>query len=97
MYATIRRYSADSEAVDEARPNLQGLGQMMRQLPGFVAYYFVETNDGLATITITEDEAGGGESIRRAADWVQNNMPRTGAAMGAPQITQGQVLLDERR
>ena len=30
----------------------------MRQTPGFVAYYFLETDDGIATITITEDEAG---------------------------------------
>lgn len=97
MYATIRRYSAGSEAVDEARPNLRNLGQAMRQIPGFVAYCFIETKDGLATVAITENEAGGAESIRRAADWVRETMPRTGAAMGSPQITQGQVLLDETR
>ena len=28
----------------------------MRQTPGFVAYYFLDTADGVATITITEDE-----------------------------------------
>ena len=58
----------------EARPKLQHLEQTMRGTPGFVAYYFLETDDGIATITITEDEAGTTESMSRAANWVQQNL-----------------------
>jgi hypothetical protein len=39
----------------------------MRRIPGFAAYYFIETGDGLTTITVTEDEAGTAESMRMAA------------------------------
>ena len=55
MHAVIRTYAAAPEVVAEARPKLADLEQTMRRLPGFVAYYFIETADGLATVTVTED------------------------------------------
>lgn len=57
----------------------------MRGTPGFVAYYFAQTDDGLATVTITDDERRGTESMGRAADWVTQNLPN--AALGAPEVT----------
>jgi len=69
MHAVIRKYTAGSEVLDQARPKLAHLEQTMRQTPGFVAYYFLETDDGIATITITEDETGTQESMGRAANW----------------------------
>jgi hypothetical protein len=69
----------------------------MRQTPGFVAYYFLETDNGIATITITEDETGTQESMGRAAAWVRENMPQTGSSMGAPEVTTGQVLMSATR
>jgi hypothetical protein len=62
-----------------------------------VAYYFLDTGDGIATITVTEDEAGTQESMGRAADWVRQNMPQTGASMGTPEVTKGQVLMSATR
>src|SRR5215212_12075554 len=97
MHVVVRKYTAGSEVLEEARPKLQHLEQTMRQTPGFVAYYFLETEDGLATITITEDEAGTQESMSRAANWVQQNLPQTRDSMGALQVTTGQVLLSTTR
>jgi hypothetical protein len=69
--------------------------QTMRQTPGFVAYYLFDTADGLATVTVTEDEAGTTESMGRAASWVKQNMPN--GMLGAPEVTQGQMLINATR
>ena len=96
MHAVIRKYTASPDVLDEARPKLAQLEQTMRQTPGFVAYYFLETEDGIATITITEDEAGTQESMGRAANWVQQNLQNP-ASLGPPQVTRGQALISATR
>ena len=68
----------------------------MRGTPGFVAYSFLETEDGVATITITEEETGTTESMRRAATWVQQNL-ESREPVGRPELTTGQVLLSATR
>jgi hypothetical protein len=96
MHAVVRKYTASSDVIEEARPKLQHLEQTMRDTPGFVAYYFLETDDGVATITITEEEAGTPESMSRAANWVQQNL-ESRASLGSPEVTTGQVLLNATR
>src|SRR5687767_596044 len=96
MHAVVRKYTASPDVVAEARPKMQHLEQTMRGTPGFVAYYFLETDDGVATITITEDETGTTESMSRAANWVQQNLDSR-ASLGAPEVTTGQVLISATR
>jgi hypothetical protein len=82
--------------VDEARGKLHHLEQTMRGVPGFVAYYFLETPDGVATITIADDEAGTTESMARAATWVQENL-ESAASLSQPEVTSGDVLISAAR
>ena len=96
MHAVIRKYTAPPDVVEEARPKLAQLEQIMRQTPGFVAYYFLETDNGITTITITEDEAGTTESMSRAADWVRKNLDSR-ASLGSPEVTTGEVLISATR
>jgi hypothetical protein len=96
MHAVIRKYSGARGVVDEARDKLDHLEQTMRATPGFVAYYFLETADGVATITITEDETGTTESMSRAANWVQQNL-ESRDQLGRPEVTTGQVLVSATR
>ena len=96
MHAVIRKYTHPADVLTEARPKLGHLEQTMRGTPGFVAYYFLETDDGITTITITEDEAGTTESMSRAANWVQQNLDSR-ASLGSPEVTTGQVLLSATR
>ena len=96
MHAVIRRYIASQDVLDEARPRLELLARTMRETPGFVAYYFIRTDDGLATITVTEDEAGTTESMARAANWVRANLQRRGS-LGAPEVTVGEILMNTDR
>jgi hypothetical protein len=96
MHAVIRKYTSSPEVLAEARPKLAQLEQTMRGTPGFVAYYFLETDDGITTITVTEDESGTTESMGRAAKWVQDNL-QARDALGAPEVTKGQVHLSANR
>ena len=96
MHAVIRKYTGSREVVEEARPKLGHLEQTMRGVPGFVAYYFLETDDGVATITITDDEAGTTESMGRAANWVQQNL-ESRDSLGSPEVITGQVLISTTR
>jgi hypothetical protein len=96
MHAVIRQYTATPNVVAEARPKFADLEQTMRQTPGFVAYYLLETDDGLATVTITDEKAGATESMGRAAHWVEQNLQSRGA-MSAPVATQGQMLINATR
>jgi hypothetical protein len=95
MHAVIRKYTAGPDIAAEARPKMQHLEQTMRQTPGFVAYYFLETDDGIATITITEDETGTQESMGRAANWVRQNLPNSN--LGAPEVIRGDVQIAATR
>jgi quinol monooxygenase YgiN len=95
MHVVIRKYSAGPEVAADARPKLPDLEQTMRQTPGFVAYDFLETEDGIATITITEDEAGTQESMSRAANWVQQHLSNSG--LGSPQVIRGETLINATR
>ena len=96
MHAVVRKYTASPDVVAEARPKMPHLEQTMRGTPGFVAYYFLETDKGITTITITEDETGTTESMSRAANWVQQNL-ESRDQLGSPEVTTGQVLLSATR
>jgi len=97
MHVVVRKYTAGPEVAEEmrAQSKVDHLEQTMRQTPGFVAYYFLETEDGLATITVTEDEAGTTESMGRAANWVQQNLPNSN--LGAPEVIRGETLINATR
>lgn len=92
MHAVIRKYSGSRDVVEEARSKFGLLEQTMRGVPGFVAYYFLETDDGVTTITIAEDEAGTTESMGRAAQWVKDNL-QNAAQLGAPEVITGKALI----
>lgn len=95
MQLVIRKYVTPPAYIEQVRPKLAHLEETMRALPGFVAYYFVESEDGITTITITEDEVGTVESMGRAASWMQEHTPED--LPGAPEVTQGHILLSATR
>ena len=95
MHVVIRKYATSPEYIDQTRPKLAHLEETMRGLPGFVAYHFVETEDGITTITITEDETGTAESMGRAITWMRENTPED--LLGAPEVTEGLTLISATR
>jgi hypothetical protein len=90
MYAVIRQYLGASQLFDELARREQDVRQVLQGVPGFVAYYLMRSDDGGASITICQDQAGTAESTRRASEWVRQNVP---AAIGnPPEVTEGEVL-----
>ena len=91
MHAVVRRYTGASALNDLLAQRQQEVEDLLRGVPGFVAYYAVRSGDGLATITVCEDPAGTQESTRRAGEWVRQNF--AGAAAVSPEVTEGEVFL----
>ena len=101
MYATVRRYEGVTDAEEAGRRVSEGFVSILREMPGFVAYYWVDAGDGVmvstsifedeeATAAIFEDQEGVEESNRRAAEWVRENLAEL--LPNPPQITAGKVV-----
>jgi hypothetical protein len=91
MHVVVRRYRGASALNDLLAQRSQEVEQLLRDVPGFAAYYAIRAGDELATVTVCEDQAGTQESSRRAAEWVRQNL--TGASVGAPEITEGEAFI----
>ena len=95
MHAVIRRYSGASALNDIMAERSHEVEELLREVPGFVAYYAVRNGDELATVTVCDDQAGTRESSRRAAEWVKQNA--AGTNVGAPEITEGEAFIQFSR
>ncbi|MEU6298884.1 hypothetical protein [Streptomyces erythrochromogenes] len=91
MYAVIRRYEGVTDPGEAGRLVDEGFVTLLRRVPGFVAYYWVDAGDGVMVSTsVFEDRAGADESVVWAADFVRENL----AALlpNPPQVTAGRVV-----
>ncbi len=89
MYGVIRKYTFDPKANAEINPKVYELFvPVLRKVPGFVAYYWLNTDDGGASLTLFQDKAGGEASIRAAAAFVEQHVA---SLVGRPDIIQGEV------
>jgi hypothetical protein len=96
MYATVRRYEGVSDPGDAARRVNEGFVPLISEIPGFVAYYWVDAGDNVMVSTsVFEDETGEVESNRRAADWVRENL--ASVLPNPPQIAAGQIVAHSAR
>jgi quinol monooxygenase YgiN len=96
MYATIRRYEGVPDPREVARQVNEGFVPLISQLPGFLAYYWVDAGGSVMVSTsIFENQADAEESNRRAADWIRQNI----AALlpKPPQITVGEVVAQKAK
>jgi hypothetical protein len=92
MYATVRRYDGVTNPREAGKRVNDSFVPLISQLPGFVAYFWVDAGGGVMFSTsVFQDKDSAQESDRKAADWLrQNNMA---AVMPNPaQITAGEVV-----
>ena len=69
----------------------EGFVPLISQIPGFVAYYWVDAGSGVMISTsVFQDQASAEESNRRAADYVRQNL--VSLLPNPPQITAGEVV-----
>jgi len=91
MYATVRRYEGVTNPSEAARRVNEGFVPLISQIPGFVAYYWVDAGGGVMISTsVFQDQASAEESNRRAADYVRQNL--VSVLPNPPQITAGEVV-----
>ena len=91
MYATVRRYEGVTDPKEAGREVEEGFIPIISEVPGFVAYYWVDAGDGvMVSMSVYEDQSGAEESIRRAADYVQEHM--ASLLPNAPQVAAGEVV-----
>jgi hypothetical protein len=92
-YAAVRRsrFAPGVSADVVARVVREGFAPIVAGVPGFVAYYVVDTGQGgHLTISIFSDPSGPAESSRRSADWVPQAL--AGLAEGpAEVVAEGEV------
>jgi hypothetical protein len=91
MYGTVRRYEGVTDAAEAGRRVAEGFVPLIKQIPGFVAYYWVDAGGGvMASTSVFEDRAGAEESTEKAADWVRENI--ASLLPNPPQVTAGEVV-----
>ncbi|MEW2588222.1 hypothetical protein [Streptomyces virginiae] len=91
MYAVIRRYEGVTDPAEAGRLVDEGFVPILRRVPGFVAYYWVDAGGGVMVSTsVFEDRAGADESVVKAADFVRENLASLLPA--PPQVTAGEVV-----
>ncbi len=90
MYAVTRHYRFDPRSAREIGRRIQeGFVPLIRQVPGFVAYYWYETGPGAGTsLTVFEDEARAEASVALAAGFVLAELEDL---MGEPEVSRGPV------
>lgn len=93
MYAAIRRGKANPGSVPELARRLQeGQVPLFRNLPGFVAYYFVNLgNDEGQSISVFETQEAAKEANRLAVDWLRQNL--ADIMLSPVQPSEGEVLI----
>ncbi|MEV4560681.1 hypothetical protein AB0K51_27300 [Kitasatospora sp. NPDC049285] len=91
MYAAVRRYQGVTDPAEAGRRVAEGFVPLLREVPGFVAYYWIDAGDGVMISTsVFEDQAGAEESVQKAAEFVRDNL--ASLLPHPPQVTAGQVV-----
>jgi hypothetical protein len=91
MYAVVRKFNR-MRSVDEAgRRAADGLGPILKQSPGFVAYYVVRFGDEMGgSITLFETREAAQEAHQKALGWIKANLADLTNA--EPEVMSGEVL-----
>jgi hypothetical protein len=92
MYVSIRQYNGRNVA-EFSRRVQEGFVPIVRQVPGFLAWYLVDGGGGaLFTITMCDERAGVDASVSAAADWVEDNV--ADLVEGSPAVINGEVRVE---
>jgi hypothetical protein len=91
MYATVRRYEGVTDTHEVARLVNEGFLPIIREIPGFVDYYFGDAGDGaMISTSIFEHPSGEEESNWRAGQFVGQHL--SPLMPNPPHITAGEVV-----
>jgi hypothetical protein len=89
MYASIREYTTKDNA-EVARRAQEGFVPIVREIPGFSAYYMVDGGDKFFTVTVAEEQSAVEESANKAREWVAENAAEL--VEGLAVVTNGEIV-----
>ncbi|WP_202051919.1 hypothetical protein [Candidatus Methylomicrobium oryzae] len=96
MYATVRRYEGVTNPSEAGLRVSEDFVPVISQIPGFVAYYWVDAGGSVMISTsVFQDKAGAEESSRKAVDWVRQNL--ASLLPNPPQVTSGEVVAHQAK
>ena len=91
MYATVRRYEGVTNPTEAGRKVTETFLPVISEIPGFVAYYWVDAGSGVMISTsVFQNKAGAEESNRKAATVVRESL--ASLLPNPPQVTAGEVV-----
>jgi hypothetical protein len=93
MFVVIRKYAAGARADEVARRVGEGLVPILRQQPGFRAYYAFVGEDGRpVSVSIVDSQATAIAANERVREWVAANM--ADLIPDPPEVAMGEMLVD---
>ena len=93
MYMFIRKYTEVRSVVDTARRAKSGVGQILRESPGFRSYYVLDGGEGVGVaVMIFEDRESANAANDKVLGFVQASLHDLD--LGDPEIIAGDVLVN---
>jgi hypothetical protein len=93
MFVVIRRYAAGAQADEVARRVGEGLVPLLREQPGFRAYYAFVGEDGRpVSVSIVTNRSAAMTANERVREWVAANM--ADLIPDPPEVIMGTMLVD---
>ena len=90
MYIAVRRYEGVTDTKKVAQLAREGFLPIISEMPGFVAYYFVDAGDGVMVSTsVFEHKEAEEQSNFRAGEFVAEHLAPL--MPNPPQVTAGEV------
>ena len=91
MYAAVRRYEGITDDAEAGRLVGQSFVPILEQVPGFIAYYWIDAGGGvMASLSLFENEEGAAKSVKIAQAWVAENAREL--FPNPPRVTEGPVV-----
>ncbi len=96
MYAAVRRYEGITDDAEAGRLVGESFIPLLKKVPGFIAYYWIDAGDGaMASLSVFDDQTGADESVSLAHQWVQENAATL--IPNPPQVTEGVVVASDTK
>lgn len=96
MWGAVRRYEGITDPGEAGRMVDESFVPLIKQLPGFVAYFWVDVGNGVMTsLSVFQDKAGADKSVEIARQWVREHAPDR--FPNPPQVSEGPVVASALR
>jgi hypothetical protein len=89
-YVVVRHYKDSGTLTDELARRSDEVEDVIRGVPGFIAYNFARSDSGGFSVSVYEDRAGAEQSIVAAREYLQKTLP---GLAGPPEVIQGEAVI----